>query len=467
MNAENTGEYTMDTFHEKVEFIAEHEAEIKPLLSSDEKRDLGDINSEAAADKFLERFETKAYRYEKPEGEFDPDAKRILISFSDPSDFGQQMPMIERLMVDKRCKGISVVTDNIAGLGFAKFVEAHPQFKQERSKDKLDNNDPQDDLVIPDIERAVEGVDIALIGIESVNSPSGMMIFNAKSTFGAKKLFISNGGWNGVGGRKELFTKTGEMDQIDGMFVNDDLAKKITETQLPEELHEHIFATGTPAIDVLEISNGPKFERAGRELLSIKDDEIALLYCGDISGEYEKMFNDYINPRINEETFSKTLNVLKQVANQKPDKKFVLLVRPHPRDGNKEELLQPQRDLPVNLRIVSAEKGIISMQEAGYASDIVLSIISTENILETLRGKEAVYLGYKDNGLGDSILKNVLGDDLPVVATHPGITVIDSDDALLKRLNGAHRNRAKEFQQSDDESSSHSSIDNILNIVFS
>ena len=456
---------------EKAEFIHDHEREISPLLSDQEKKQLlgddFDLGIEGNSDILLERFETKVYRLDKPAEACDPEAKRFLVSFSDPVDYVTQLPIIERLMQDRRCSGISVVTDNIAGVAFSAFAEKHSEFVLERKNDIGEGSDPQSDLVFPDIARAAEGVDVAFVGIESVNSPSGSMVFNAKSVFGADKLFIVNGGWTGVGGRKELFANTGAMDQFDGIFVNDELAKQITESQLPEAFSEKVIATGTPSIDALDVANGPEFERKGREKLGIADDEIALLYCGDRSAEHKS--DEKISTRINEETFEETLAAVKRTAQSAPDKHFVLMVRPHPRDDNKEELLRPQTGLPPNLRIVSAERGVLSMKEAGYAADTLLSIVSTENFMQPLRGKASVFLGYRENASGQSlggrVIEKVYADDQKVIATHEGISFVDSQDALVATLADARRCPAKVL--APDAQTHPSSVDAILNIALS
>ncbi len=459
------GEHMHETaFDEKVGFINEHANEIAPLLSVYDNMNTHEVRDEATADRLLERFETKAYRFDKQKEEYDTEAKRVVISFSDPSDFSAEMPIIERLMSDRRCSGVSVVTDNVAGVGFAKFAHEHPQFIQEHSVVKANNIDPHDDPVFLDINRAIDDADIAIVGLESTNAPSGIMLFNAKSMFGAKKLYVMNGGWVGLGAKIDSFEQMGMMDEMDGMFVNDALAAKITRSQIPDVMKEKIFETGTPALDALEVTKGKEFESRGREILGITEDEIALLYCGDISNGYDQI-DPEASKRINEETFFKTLESIIDASKNSPAKKFVLMVRPHPRDGNKEELLQPRLELPPNLRIVHATKEVISMQEAGYAADTLFSIISTENIMQTLRGKESIFLGYRDPGLGYNTLKIVYGDDLQIIASHEGITLVESDEALRSKLETSVRHLAKEYPP-EENATPHTSVDNILNVIF-
>ena len=449
MSTTNEGSETMNDaiLDEKVKFICAHEAEINPLLSDAERSALlgmgcRHIASDGDVNTLLERFEVKVYQHNKKIGTYSFGAKRVIMSMSETFDFVLQKSLLEGLLSDSRCNGVAVVTDNVSSVLFATWRHEHPdvEFTRERKKDRDNTHDEQDDLVLPDIARVAKGAEIAIIGFNLHGSPNETMLMNAKSLFGVRKLFLVNGGWGSLAGNQgpsEWFNKA---DKFDVIFCNDLLSQRIMQAGLPLDMRERVLVTGTAALDGLELTLGSRYERETRQKLDIHDRELAVLYCGDYStGAQERG----LHPRYNEETFAKTLEVLKTVALTTPEKDFVFLVRPHPGDGNKVELLKPHANLPKNLRVVSAEKGRLTMQEAAYAADMVLSIASTENILATMRGKVAVYLAYKEPGLGLDILMSIYGNDLlPLIKNHPGIYIAQSQAELAVYISQLVRHHA-------------------------
>lgn len=421
----------MGNEEEKIRFLREHEKEILPVTGDSDAlkairdhTDLPDSDSQgSSAEKIegiLEQFETKVFLYEKA-GAL-PGSKRVLIEAAEPLAFTLMSPVLARLREDPRCRAICLLTDNISG---KKFV------------DTLGSEFTRiDDHAKPVFSEIPGPFDVAIVGVEPPNSPNSPLLFGAKSVFGANRLYFVVSGWLGVGGTK-LFDKDRmrSMEEIDGWFVNDDLAKKILLNRIPSIDEARVYSTGTPVTDGIGHENSEECRREGRKKLGLSDDTHAILYLGDISSAYQDIGYE-TDSRINEKTFAMTLDAVGRLASREGQKKFAVLYRPHPRDPNKEEFLSIARTrVPENLSVISAEVGTVTIEEAGYAADLVLSIVSTGNFLARLRGRNAVFLGYDEKGLGKIVLSQVYGSDLlEIIKNTNGLSVVSSPDELVKYL---------------------------------
>jgi hypothetical protein len=331
------------------------------------------------------------------------------------------------------------------------------QFKQVRNPENP---------VLSDAMKTAENdpYDVALVPVDPRNSPNSPLLFGGKSVFGAKKLFFIATGWVGVGGT-DLFDKDRfkQMEEIDGIFCNDDLAKKILLHQLPEYPPEKIYTTGTPVVDALEIEKGPEYAKQGREKLHIDEGTIGVLYLGDVSPAPNSADSN-LNPRINEETFLSTLDSMIELAKSRPEKKFALMVRPHPRDPNRQEMLQSTRpDIPDNLHVTPATD--ISIQEATYSADATASIVSTENFLAPLRGKQGIFLGYDKPGFGSDALKKLYDQEImEIIKNNENLAIASSPNEFAQIVDIVQHQPVKKEQQ--EISHRPNSIDTILNHIL-
>lgn len=470
---------------EKAEFIKEHSSEILPLIEKDKEEvdyvkglvngtnEPSDALAEKQAEDILEKFETKIFLLEKPEGEYEPNSKRVLITATDPLQFNSVFPIVKSLSKDKRCRAVGLITDNIAGKNFEDLMKEETfdfNFKAIKGGHEQDVAEPTEyDKTFPVIADGLKMVendpfDIALV---TPDKPSANILFSAKSVFGAKKLYLIDAGWVGVsGGRVDHplrdESRVDNIDSIDGIFCNDELAKNIIINQLSEFPKEKILVTGTPVIDKLELWRAKELETEGRRKLALNEDEIAILYIGDISPDY--FDKSELDRKLNEKTFSRTVEAFFSAAEREKDKKFVLLVRPHPRDPNKEELLKAVGSQSENSRIISAGLDVISINEAAYASDVVVSICSTENNLALLRGKRAVYLSYKDPGFGYDLLKIVYGDNLKIIKDQDGIDFASSPEDFKKIMEELGRSPVKETEKGSEKVNA---TERMINIILS
>lgn len=422
-------------FKEKIDFIKKHEDVIKPITSDSEMienlahhRIIADsVIDQKRIENILEEFETKIFLCEKQKHEYGADAKKVLLTASEPLAFLTINPIIERLKTDPRCKAIGLLTDNVAGKQFENKND--PSFKH------IDNKDLP--VLVDALKMAEkEPFDVTIAAVDPINSPQTIALFAGKSSFGSKKLYFISSGWIGTGGGSLLETERAKhADKIDGIFCNDQLAKRIILNQLKEFPKDKIFITGTPVIDTLEIDKAKEHTQTGRKKLGIDDDELAILYLGDVSAAYrQEGFN--VCKRINEKTFAETLEAIIKLAEAEPERKFALLIRPHPRDPNKEEMFSiAKRKVPKNLKIISTSKEDVSISEATYSADIIASIASTENFLALLRGRKSVFLGYEKRGMGGDVLKQAYSKEvLNTIKQDKKISIVSSPENLIPYL---------------------------------
>lgn len=352
-------------------------------------------------------------------------AKNVLLTVDNPGAYNALSPIIRALVDDDRCGDIGLLTSGIASKKFG--VDFRNRFSRAiKSKS----------LVIKEIVTVFGKLGIIICSVSEMNGPEVIMLYAGKSVFGAEKLFMVCDGWGTLG--SAFGGNRGNMDIVDGFFCNDEFARKIIEHHLSKTRNSRIYATGTPVIETIEAQKADEYRQTMRERFGLDEDVHALLYLGDISYGYKKIF-DSADSRINEITFEKTAVQMIAIAEAHPYKKFALVLRPHPRDANKQELYSFIKHiyLPENLVFIDASAEVVCVNEVAYGADVIASICSTENLLAPLRGKRAIYLGYQDHGLGGELLAMVYGKQiLNLLSCACGISVVSSPeefcDAFLK-----------------------------------
>lgn len=442
-------------------FLALHRGEFIPVTGDRGLFDLLEQAPPEAVDQerlehALEGVETKVFLMQKPSGDFDRGAKKALLTASEPLAQASIGPMIERFRSDRRVRGIGLITDNVAGRYFSSSL---PGFVQLRSYAKFP--------VYYDAMRAAENgpFDVALVPVDPRNSPNAVLLYGAKCVFGARKLYFLASSWVGVGST-DLFSgeRARQMEEIDGIFVNDALAGRIVRHQLPDFPSERIIATGTPIVDAVDLRHADQHTRFGREKLGLGDDEVAVLFTGHISPSKEKP-EEGIHPRISEHTFELTFAEMARAAEATPEWRFALVVRPHPRDPNKEELLRiAQQPVPRNLRVVVGTNDVVSMQEAAYGTDATASIVGTDNFLAPMRGRQGIFLGYDGPGMGGDLLRRLYGNDITrIIGEGDGITVCRKPEDFRNAVLGLKR---AEIPSADAALVGSDSIDRIADIML-
>lgn len=407
-------------------FLCRQSAEVAPVLDPKLQQALEALCSEESPcpaeqlEAILDAYETKVLYSEKAAS---GDTKRVLISAAEPLAHTTVAPIVERLKVDPRCASITLLTDNVAGKAFASVG-----FSRLRDATRPVFTD------LPGL------VDIALVPVDPPNSPNAPLLYGAKSVFGATRLFFLVSGWGGVGGTT-LFAegRREAMDPIDGFIVNDELAKRFLQLSLPGIPEERIIVTNLPIMDALERHRSAEHTAVGRGKLGLSEETLAVLYVGDVSNDYHRL-DPTFHEHINEKTFFLTLTALFKAAMAQPERSYALLVRPHPRDPKREELLEVVQagKLTPNLHAIKATNDIVSMTEAAYAADVILSIGSTENFLAPLRNRRAVFLSFEGTGLGGYALQRTFGSDgTAAIEEAPQLHLASSPDELREYLRSA------------------------------
>lgn len=446
-----------DETNDKLRFLQKYADEVKPVLG-DAKKDVFDrivegSVSEEEVNESAEEFETKIYSHRKEKGEFDENAKNVLVTIADPGAYNVAAPIIDRLQDDPRARSIKILTHGVSQKSFrGKFGEGFLQV-----------GDP-DQPVLADLGQATAtpgAPDVVFSTVSAENGPESVALFGGKSVLGAKRIYMVRDGWGGMGSTFDEGKSTLNMDEIDGIFCPDELSKQVVIDKLPYFSRDRIYDFGTPTIDSVYAEDGVDLQRSGREKLGLDDDTIAVLYGGGIQGEWIERYGT--DPQIEAKTFSEVVGAIVDVAQNNPDKSYALLVRPHPRDPEKESIYDTSGiDLPKNLQIIPAVGPVISPSEAIYASDVDLTISSTEAFKNLLRGRQAVFLTLEGETMGEGMMQRVLGiDAYNQLQRSGGVKFIKDRLDLTRLISGVIRKVSTKRSEEHE-----SSVDRILDIAL-
>lgn len=93
-----------------------------------------------------------------------------------------------------------------------------------------------------------------------------------------------------------------------------------------------------------------------------------------------------------------------------------------------------------NLKVVSASKQVVGLNEAAYSADVSTGIISTEHILGPLRGSWSVYLGYKED-TGDKVFEGFFPEKIrKEIMNTKGISITESAKDLTTTIKNLVQN---------------------------
>ncbi len=445
---------------DKVRFIRQHAMEIQPILSDSERETLDMLlgNDTAEDDKeidaIVERFETKIFFHEKSIAL--PEGKRVLISMNDNGAYTAASPIIKTLENDSRCCGIGLLVSGIAEKRFTDHTESR-------------GFSP---VTVPDSSNVITQVlelthnkpfDIGIGTVTSMNGPESLVLYAGKSSLKLKKLYFILEGWAGLG---NSFTDGSQnLDELDGIFCNDGLAKKVVQKTLPNFPENKIFVTGTGQLDSLELDKAETYESETRQKLELGPDTIAILYLGGISSIISEQYD--ADEKIEEKTFSQVLDAICTAAQHNPQKKYAILLRTHPADPNKAEYgaIAEDKSLPDNVRYIKADPPL-TINGICYAADLIFSTCSTENFKAHFRNKVGGFMAFDAPGMGYDFLQAMLGDNIvQAIAETEGTLIVKSPEELSDYLSKFERekqekNSAPSIQPTD-------STHKILDIIFS
>ena len=376
---------------EKLSFVKEHAKDIQPTAT--DQSAIEDVMKERPVEKeridaLLERYETKVLTYERSDKVLG--ASKILFEASQPANYAVAAPLIEELIKDPRCAGITLLADNVAG---QQFEESDIPLRPIRSEGAP---------VMADIPAGP--YEVALIFDEPANTPAPVLLYGAKSVFGAKKLYFFAGGLIGEGTQHILAPDADQkMDAIDAIFVNDQLSKQLLcgMARVPEE---KVIVTGSPLIESLEPEKAGMVRTAVREKLHIADSAFVAFYAGVVSADFKESGGE---SNLNMHTYKETLEGVQMAAEHDPAREYVLVVRTHPRARNIESLPVPS-ELPANMRIVGGED--ISYDEVVYAADVLCcNPLSSELLLAAYRGRTMAVFAYQGEHQFGQLCERIFG----------------------------------------------------------
>lgn len=443
---------------DRLRFLRDHATEIQPLLS-DSERDFFDLllrngpgtKDNKAIDSLIEKFETKIFLHEKDNPAIG--SQRILITANDGGAYTAASPMIRGLMNDDRCKAIGLLISGIA--------EKRAQTSHDNARFHNIRSSGSENVIEEVLELTQEKpFDIGIGTVTSINGPESLLLYAGKSSLKLKKLYLILEGWTSLGSSFE--NNTDNLDQLDGIFCNDQLAKKLVQKTLPNFPKEKIFTTGTGRLDSLELEKAEIYELQTRKRLGLDPETVVILYLGGISSIVSEIYD--IDERIEEKTFEQTLDALSETARKNPDKNFALMLRTHPADPNKAEYLQiaKAKILPNNVKFIDANSSL-TINEASYAADLIASTCSTENFSAHFRNRKGVFVAFDEPGLGYDLLKQTFGDNLlHSILETDGLILIKSPKELSNYLAGFKRNKINQKLNQPMDSTK-----KILDIIFS
>lgn len=390
---------------EKLKFITEHADEIKPTAADESAtKDIENVVEgrsvdENKVDAILEGYETKVLTYERSNAS--PDASRILIEASQPANYGAGAPIIKDLIEDPRCVGITLLTDNAAGKD---FQESGLPLQQVRYSQK-----EHEESVLADIPGGP--YDVALAFDEPQNTPQSVLLYGAKSVFGANKLYFFAGGLVGKATQRILSPDADPtMDTIDAIFVEDELSKRFL-CEIAHVPEANILVTGSPLVEALEPEKAESLRAIGRKKLRISDTALVAFFSSIVSTDedFKKIGGA---EDLNTRTYEETVAGVRIAAEHDPAREYVLIIRTHPRMLNVEPPLPIPTNLPSNMRIVRGEREEVSFDEVVYASDVLCcNPLASDVLLAAYRGRVAAITAYAGENQSGQLCERIYGEE--------------------------------------------------------
>ncbi len=481
------GDPQVEELFDKVYISEDTRRAVEECLAQISKSDITDVTliqeakkhfmeraSEEDLEHILEQFETKVVVFEKNESVYGEHAERALLFASDPLAAESIGLLVREMSTDERIQGMTLLTDGVAGKRLLSQIpetegNTHTYLLKNKEHHAITDTDYSDSSVLVDAffsehDPQGNGYDVIFTTTESPESPGAYPVLTGKETFGNNKtrLYMMHDGWAALPDTMATFlNKTKDPQAIDALFCSDILSKQVLEAQLDPIYHDAIIPLGSPALDTLRETTNQETRDAGRTKLGLLDDEIAFLYVGDISKDYES-YSTPIDAEVNEKTFQKTIEAMCNVAEKHTHQRYVLLFRPHPRDPNKGSYEGDTHVLPSNMRVVSAAHTMVSMPEARCAADAIGSIVSTENHYARFIGKPGVFISFSDQssteGLGMGVLQQAYGEhvvsaikqhtvseNLNIVETLDDLSSLMSSVSAQKNVDTASQSLQKNF----------------------
>ncbi|NMC63005.1 MAG: hypothetical protein GYA55_07535 [SAR324 cluster bacterium] len=364
---------------------------------------------------FLEKLESKIWVHRKPR----KDGAHFMLSFADPGGFNQCEPLIRKLLIDNRCKSISLISDGYGSHAFAKD-SISKYFQLIKSENSIHF----------DIARVADAVDALLLTHESAPAlRSGLAEF-----ISAKHLFYIMDSW----GTRLSEGSLRNQDKIDLVFVSDNLAKKMF-LENHKGIAPNKIICGIPGLDAIQV--GADEVQRVRSVLELPSDSHLITFLGTPYSEH-LISSEHSKEDMNIRLWKAVLEVVNEFALNNKEKHITLALRPHPRDSRGDLFYQASRDFDIeigsekgNLKIVNASGAICNCAALCAASSFVLGLFSTEINYVSLRGNgtHGIFLPIK--GISDEAFDQVYPYQFRrILERQPFLSIADSKEDLLNIL---------------------------------
>lgn len=278
---------------------------------------LESVPNTARPEAIAEKDETRLFSFEKPSA--NADAKRIIVTFDNPGAYNGMAPIVDALVRDPRCKGISVLA---SGRGSQQFRSDGRFTVFKEVPPAVDTGHPARETVLANLLDETERYrpDIILASKSAKDGPESVALFGGENNLGAQKIFLFVDGWGSAPHLAERITRGEEgVPQIDGVFCYDEIGKRLAMRWLTRIPEAKFIVSGSPVIDDLFVDDSVSFTRAAREKLRFPEDAVAVLYAGDVLREYDA-FPGVDREHIDMRSLDRVIQAMRDAAEKEPEK---------------------------------------------------------------------------------------------------------------------------------------------------
>jgi hypothetical protein len=458
-------DYRNRTQEEKLRHLDRHSGAVSRLLAPNQKSSFAQLLSpqpsaqgaDLDTSAFLDLLRERVLTYRKPQAA----GKHMLFAVSDTGGWAGVAKLIELACQSKDVCQVSLYASGIA---------LHERFmKSELSSLFREVQDPKAsgalyaNLCALNETGLVSNrpVDTVVATVATSYGPEAVSLFSAKSILEAKRLFLVMEAWGTLG--VAYNNGRAEMDEVDGILCNDQLAKQLICHLHPSYDPNRIFMTGTGQLEPNDLQSAQHRQAMARELFKLRGDEVVVFWGGD-----------YFTPgcglreSFNIDTRDKLIRAVIEAAARTPEKKYAVLIRPHPGDSGEghEQALDISeffQGLPANVRLIDASKYVCDMQTAACVSHLVASIGSTETFKVPYTGARGVFLTFDEPGLAGPLYEKGYPNQIRAeIERQSGITVVRTE-RQLSDLIAATESRFRDVTQQAGSGPS----ENMLRVLLS
>ena len=303
--------------------------------------------------------------------------------------------------------------------------------------------------------------DIILTTGNGLNGPESVPLYGGLSISSKPKIFLVFDGWGAMG--SAFGENKGNMEKIDGIFCEDELAKSLITRYLPEFSKDRIYTTGVFDAQFLGLDRADFYKDQFRKDFEIDSNALVVAHLTTIASAFQGVGAD---PQMEQSAFDISLRAVEKFLDNHGNggKKVVVALKAHPRDpqpdGYKNIFAKYEKNSNMELKIIPTSYDI---NKLAYGADLITGTLSSELFLAPLRGRQAVFLGYDGSGLGGGVLKKVYGEEvLKVISERPATSIVSSSEEFTACLEDFDFSGKKSDAGVNDKDSTKRILDIIL-----